>query len=101
LLHGPPLHPECFRGLDPAATRLAAAISVRLDDSVAENGAVLEVDGGEPVRVDFATGSPARPMSGEQRSAKLSRLAGTRLDGIPERSAALEVSELLAISGFG
>jgi 2-methylcitrate dehydratase PrpD len=100
LLNGPPLEPECFRGLDPEARRIAAAVTVRLDTSLPENGAVLEPDGGEPVRMDSATGSPARPMSDEQLSDKLRRLAGSRLDGVLGEDT-VPIAEVLAATGLG
>jgi 2-methylcitrate dehydratase PrpD len=85
LLHGPPLEPACFDRVDDHARALAAErITLREDDSLPETGAELARGGHEPVRVRWAIGSPANPMSDDQLAAKLRRLAGNRLDAVVE-----------------
>jgi 2-methylcitrate dehydratase PrpD len=80
LLYGAPSSPSAFERLDEAARALARArVEIRLDESLPENGAVLTVDGREPVRVDAAMGSPAHPMSAEQLEAKLAVLGAAHL----------------------
>lgn len=80
LLNGPPSAPSAFENVDEAARELARArVQIRLDESLPENGAVLTLDGGEPVRVDAALGSPARPLSTEQLEAKLEALGAAHL----------------------
>jgi 2-methylcitrate dehydratase PrpD len=100
LLHGPPVEPACFQAVDAEARQLAATgVSVRLDDSLPETGAVLALGSDELARVRWARGSPANPMSEEKLGAKVRRLAGTRLDGVlddPTRAA----TEALAASGL-
>jgi 2-methylcitrate dehydratase PrpD len=100
LLHGPPVEPACFQAVDAEARQLAATgVSVRLDDSLPETGAVLALGSDELARVRWARGSPANPMSEEELGAKVRRLAGTRLDGVlddPTRAA----TEALAASGL-
>jgi 2-methylcitrate dehydratase PrpD len=98
LLHGPPAEPSVFDGVDREAQLLSAGrIAVRLDDSLAETAARLELDGEELAFVEAAGGSPARPMTGEQLTAKVKRLTGDRLDGVLEASA----REVLTASGLG
>jgi 2-methylcitrate dehydratase PrpD len=80
LLNGPPSAPSAFDQVDEDARALAhARVEIRLDESLPENGAVLSLDGDEPVRVDAAIGSPARPLSAGQLEAKLDVLGAARL----------------------
>jgi len=98
LLHGPPVELSAFDAVDREAEALSAAhIDVRLDDSLAETAARLELDGDELALVEAATGSPARPMTDAQLAAKVERLAGARLGGVLEGSA----RDALAASGLG
>ena len=81
LLHGPP-RVASFARVDAEARALAAArVRVRADAALLESEAVLEAGGERLARVEAALGSPARPMTPEQLAAKVSDLAGTRLDG--------------------
>ncbi len=101
LLHGPPAEPSCFHAVDPAARSLAAErVRVRLDESLPETAAVVELRGEALARVESATGSPAHPMTEDQLSAKLRRLAGGRLDGILQESKAL-ARDVLAATELG
>ena len=100
LLYGPPLAPSCFRAVDAQARQLAEKrISVRLDVSLPETGAALAVGSDQLARVDWATGSPNNPMTDDQLSAKVSRLAGTRLDGLLDEPTAA-AREALEASGL-
>ncbi len=100
LLYGPPLGPACFQAVDAQARHLAARrVTVRLDDSLPETGAALALGSEELARVEWATGSPNNPMTGDQLAAKLSRLAGTRLDGLLDEPTAA-AREALEASGL-
>lgn len=88
LVHGPPAEPGVFDFVDPAAQVLSAdSIEVRLEDSLPETAARLQLDGEELAFVEAATGSPARPMTDDQLIAKVERLTGGRLHGLLEASA--------------
>jgi 2-methylcitrate dehydratase PrpD len=100
LLYGPPQEPSCFQAADAAARHLAAKrIGVRLDDTMPETGAALSLSSEVLARVDWATGSPAKPMSDKQLVAKLGRLAGTRLDGLLDDPMAA-ARDVVAASGL-
>ena len=64
-----------------------------------ETGAALAVGSDQLARVDWATGSPNNPMTDDQLSAKVSRLAGTRLDGLLDEPTAA-AREALEASGL-
>jgi 2-methylcitrate dehydratase PrpD len=101
LLHGPPLEPACFREVDGEARSLARErVRIRLDHSLPENGAVLALDGKEPVTVDWAIGSPVKPMTADQLAAKLARLAGSRLDGVLD-DLGVGAREVVSAAGLG
>ncbi len=99
LLHGSPTIAS-FEGVDPEATRRAAAIEVRTDRGLLESEAVLlDASGAELARVEAALGSPERPLDEAGLEQKISGLAGDRLAGAlddPERPAA----EVLALAGL-
>jgi 2-methylcitrate dehydratase PrpD len=100
LLYGLPLEPARFDQVDAEARRLASErVRIRVDESLPETAAVLAPEGREPIRVQWATGSPARPMTDEQLQAKLTRLAGTRLEGILEQED-IPLAEILAATGL-
>jgi 2-methylcitrate dehydratase PrpD len=81
LLHGPP-DVDSFRALDPDARGNAAErVRVCTDAGLLESEAVLEAGARPPVRVAAALGSPTRPMTEAQVSAKARGLAGGGLDG--------------------
>jgi 2-methylcitrate dehydratase PrpD len=81
LWHGPPGVGD-FGALDAETLERAALVRVVVDDALPEWGAVLNVDGRELARVGSPKGSPERPASPADLTAKLSDLAGERLDGI-------------------
>ena len=97
LLYGAP-GLDAFRAVDPAAQELAAErIVVRTDLAMLESEAAIEARGKRLAHVEAALGSPARPMDEHTLGAKVSELAGERLDGLlddPARPAA-EVLEAL------
>jgi 2-methylcitrate dehydratase PrpD len=80
LLHGAP-NTESFRGVDDTARELARTIEVRADSEIAESEALLSIDGTPAARVEAALGSPQRPMSADQLTAKRRDLAGNRVEG--------------------
>ncbi len=73
-----------FAQLDGDVVRRAAAVSVSLDDSLPQWGAVLQPAGGDAVRLDGPRGAPGRPITEAELAGKVSDLAGDRLDGIFE-----------------
>lgn len=70
-----------FDSLDSEARLLARTITVATDPDLLESEAVITTKDGFSATIAAALGSPQRPMSDEQLSAKVRRLAGTRLDG--------------------
>jgi 2-methylcitrate dehydratase PrpD len=80
LLHGPPRSGD-FAGLDSAARGVAGQVSVVVDESLPEFGAVLAADGRELARIACPRGAPERPVSAAELDAKVSDLAGERLTG--------------------
>ena len=81
LAHGPPgVHD--FAALDEETRERSARVSVTVDESVPEWGAVLSAGGGELARIPCPRGAPERPASPADLAAKLSDLAGDRLDGV-------------------
>ena len=85
LRHGPPRLRD-FASLDPEACETAMRVTVTVDASLPEFGAVLRHHGEERARVASPIGSPARPISPADLAGKLSDLAGDRLDGLLDRS---------------
>ena len=81
LWHGPPGVGD-FGALDAETRERAALVRVVVDESLPDWGAVLTVDGRELARVGSPKGSPERPASAADLAAKLSDLAGGRLDGV-------------------
>jgi 2-methylcitrate dehydratase PrpD len=71
-----------FDAIDPAIRELAEQVTVALDASLPEFGAVLRSSGRELARVPGPKGSPMRPASPSDLAAKVTDLAGDRLDGL-------------------
>ncbi len=84
LRHGP-LRLRDFASLDPEACETAMRVTVTVDASLPEFGAVLRHHGEERARVASPIGSPARPISAAELAGKLNELAGDRLDGLLDR----------------
>jgi 2-methylcitrate dehydratase PrpD len=81
LAHGPPRVRD-FAELGAQTRERSARVSVVVDASLPEFGAVLSADGRELVRIACPQGAPERPASAAALAAKLSDLAGDRLDGV-------------------
>ncbi len=94
---GPPrLHD--FASIDSGALRASAQVSVSVDESLPEFGAVLSVAGREPVRVDCPRGAPGRPLEPAELADKRAELAGDRLEGILDDPGAPATDAARAIS---
>ena len=81
LVHGPPRVHD-FAALDAETRERSAGVSVVVDESVPEWGAVVSTGGRELARIPCPRGAPERPAAAEDLAAKLSDLAGERLDGV-------------------
>ncbi len=81
LVHGPPGVRD-FAGVDAAVSERSRLVSVTVDDSLQEFGAVLVVAGVERWRVPGPRGAPERPLAAAELAAKITDLAGGRLDGV-------------------
>jgi 2-methylcitrate dehydratase PrpD len=74
---------ESFAGLDPAVRAHASEqVKVRTDDRLEESEARLLAHGEPVAHVRASRGSPERPLSAAQLTAKVRGLAGNRLDGL-------------------
>jgi len=79
--HGPPgIHD--FAALDAETRELSTGVSVVVDESVPEWGAMLSAGGRELSRIPCPRGAPERPASASDLAAKLADLAGDRLEGV-------------------
>jgi 2-methylcitrate dehydratase PrpD len=78
LIHGPPRARD-FAALDAAAQDGARRVSVGVDGSLPEFGAVLSVSGRELARVPCPRGAPDRPIGPDGLAAKVADLTGDRL----------------------
>ncbi len=81
LIHGPPRVRD-FGSIDPAARDGSKLVSVVVDGSLPEFGAVLTVEGHELARVRCPRGAPERPVAADELAAKVADLAGDRLHGV-------------------
>ncbi len=98
LLNGPP-RLASFARVDPEARALAGRIAVREDPRLGEMESRLHASGRDLARVEWARGSPARPMDDEQLAAKIRELAGSRLDGVLDDGSAA-AADVLAAAGL-
>jgi 2-methylcitrate dehydratase PrpD len=71
-----------FAQLDAGVAKRAGAVSVTVDDSLPQWGAVLKLAGAEAVRVDGPRGAPERPITETELAGKVGDLTGGRLDGV-------------------
>jgi 2-methylcitrate dehydratase PrpD len=78
LRHGPP-RVRGFASVDPVTRDDSRRVSVTLDESLPEFGAVLCVAGRELARVHYPRGGPERPLTTAELNAKVADLAGDRL----------------------
>jgi 2-methylcitrate dehydratase PrpD len=81
LVHGAPRVHD-FATLDAETRERSARVSVIVDESLPEFGAVLSIGDHELVRIRSPQGAPERPAAPEDLAAKLSDLAGDRLTGV-------------------
>jgi 2-methylcitrate dehydratase PrpD len=81
LADGPPRAGD-FATLDDQTRERARLVRVAVDDSLPDWGAVLSADGRELARIPCPRGTPERPASAADLAAKLTDLAGDRLDGL-------------------
>jgi 2-methylcitrate dehydratase PrpD len=81
LLHGPPGVRD-FAEVDERVRARSRLVGVEVDRSLPEFGAVLTLGDAEIVRVPCPRGAPERPVEASDLAAKVSDLAGRRLDGI-------------------
>lgn len=81
LTHGPPGVRD-FASIDPTTRDRSRLVSVTVDESLPEFGAVLSVAGNELARVASPRGAPERPLTASELDAKVTDLAGDRLDGV-------------------
>ena len=68
--------------VDAQTRERAARVSVVVDGSLPEFGAVISAGDRELARIQCPQGAPERPASPASLAAKLSDLAGDRLDGV-------------------
>jgi 2-methylcitrate dehydratase PrpD len=81
VIHGPPRVRD-FAVIEPAVSERARLVTVDVDGSLPEFGAVLVVSGQELARVDAPRGAPEHPVSPSELAAKVTDLCGERLDGV-------------------
>lgn len=82
LRHGPPGVRDFAGAVDPVVAGRAARVGVRVDAALPPWGAVLQVAGGEPIRVPCPRGAPERPVTAADLAGKLRDLAGQRLERV-------------------
>lgn len=95
LLRGAPRVSD-FDRVDGEARALARRIEVRTDPTLGEMEVSLEVPNLPPVAVEYALGSPARPMDERRLGEKVADLAGNRLDGVLDDPSAPAASVIAA-----
>jgi 2-methylcitrate dehydratase PrpD len=100
LMHGPPGVRD-FAEVDAVARERSRQVSVWVDRSLPEFGAVLTDDGEELARVASPRGAPDRPITVSQLERKIRDLAGDRLNGVLDdleapAAAALDAAGLLS-----
>jgi 2-methylcitrate dehydratase PrpD len=98
LRHGPPRVRD-FASVDPVTQDDSRLVSVTLDESLPEFGAVLCVGGRELARVRYPRGGPECPVTAVELEAKVADLAGDRLSGTLEDGGA-NAATLLRAAGL-
>jgi len=81
LVHGAP-RVDDFSALDAQTRERSRSVSVVLDESLPDFGAVLSSGSRELAQIPCPRGAPQRPASPEDLAAKLADLACDRLDGV-------------------
>jgi 2-methylcitrate dehydratase PrpD len=101
LVHGGP-EVASFAGVDAAARARARELRVVEDDGLGESAARLERPDGEPLaHVEYALGSPQRPLGEERLAAKVASLTGGRFDALPDGSTPAQEVLARATAGAG
>jgi 2-methylcitrate dehydratase PrpD len=80
LMRGAPRTSD-FKRLDGAVAERSRAVRVSVDASLPQWGAVLKLAGRQVIRLAGPRGAPERPVTAAELAAKISDLAGDRLDG--------------------
>jgi 2-methylcitrate dehydratase PrpD len=88
-----------FAQLDGGVVERAAGVTVSVDGSLPQWGAVLRVAGADAVRVDGPRGAPGRPITEAELAAKVFDLAGDRLEGALD-DPGMPARELLRVAGL-
>jgi 2-methylcitrate dehydratase PrpD len=84
LLHGGP-EVKSFAGVDDVVRERARALRLIEDGGLGESEVRLERPDGETLaRVEYALGSPQRPLDAERIAAKVAALTRGRLDALPD-----------------
>jgi 2-methylcitrate dehydratase PrpD len=81
LIHGPPRVRD-FAAIDPAVRDLSRLVTVTVDETLPEFGAVLAAAGAELARVSYPRGAPERPVCASELEGKIMDLAGDHLDAV-------------------
>jgi 2-methylcitrate dehydratase PrpD len=81
LTHGPPRVRD-FAAVDAVARDLSELVTVTVQESLPEFGAILTVAGRELARVPCPRGAPDRPVAAAELARKIADLVGDRLDGV-------------------
>jgi 2-methylcitrate dehydratase PrpD len=97
LIHGPP-GVDAFASAQDATCERSRLVSVALDASLPEFGAVLTLAGRELARVRCPRGAPERPLPAAELSAKVAKLGGDRLIAVLED---LDVTAAAALHAAG
>jgi 2-methylcitrate dehydratase PrpD len=95
LTHGPPRVRD-FSEIDVATVERSRLVSVVLDDSLPEFGAVLRAGDHELARVPCPRGAPERPVGATELASKVADLAGGCLEGVLEDLSAPAATALVA-----
>jgi 2-methylcitrate dehydratase PrpD len=77
-----------FTGVDGAVAERSGGVSVSVDASLPQWGAVLKLAGREVIRLAGPRGAPERPLTEAELVSKISDLAGDRLDGVLDDASA-------------
>jgi 2-methylcitrate dehydratase PrpD len=89
-----------FAQVDAAVMERATGVSVSLDDSLPQWGAVLKSAGADEVRLDGPRGAPGRPITETELARKVSDLAGDRLDDVLN-DPRVPAGQVLRVAGLG
>jgi 2-methylcitrate dehydratase PrpD len=81
VLHNPPGVRD-FADVDPEVVERSSLVTVTVDRSLPEFGAVLMIGGSEAARVAYPQGAPERGVEAAALARKVHDLAGERLDGL-------------------